>query len=132
MSVDLCRICPAHGSVIRTSIPGTTLFHFGVAFYQRPWLTVAHNAKGQGVRVVEIEQFSGDRVFEVLDWPDPRTGDLRFRRALGLVGRPYDLASFNCEHFVNLVCSGTPSSPQLQSAAFGVLLGGVLLLALAA
>lgn len=123
---------PVNGSVLRTRIPGTSLFHFGVAFLQGSLPTVLHNAKGRGVVHSGFEEFTGGQPYAVVDRPDFIVGDARVRRAFALVGRPYDLATFNCEHFVTLVCGGPPTSAQLRNATVVLLIGGFLAWASAA
>lgn len=37
-------------------------------------------------------------------------------KALSLAGKPYNLISYNCEHFVNEVLTGKPKSTQVKNA----------------
>lgn len=38
------------------------------------------------------------------------------QRALSLIGQPYDLLKFNCEHLAYYAQTGVPRSPQLAAA----------------
>lgn len=124
-------ICPVTGSLVRTPVRGTTFHHLGIAFNCFPWLTVVHNAKGLGVKETSLCEFADGQPYEILDWPDYSIGIARVQRARALLGRPYDLLNFNCEHFVALACGRSPTSPQLRSTIGGLLLGGILALAMA-
>lgn len=52
---------------------------------------------------------------------------LAMQRAESLVGQPYQLLTFNCEHYANYVLHGEPRSQQVENAKEG----GGLFLALA-
>jgi len=51
---------------------------------------------------------------------------LAIERALKLLGKPYNLINFNCEHFANYVQSGNVKSDQL---GWGFVLLGVFVIA---
>jgi hypothetical protein len=44
------------------------------------------------------------------------------QKAFSLLGRQYNLFNFNCEHLATFSHTGKAESPQLQGAAFFVLL----------
>jgi lecithin:retinol acyltransferase len=94
-------------------------------------IIVAHNDKHRGVEIVTLESFSAGRRVEV----DSRViGGSKVqaemvRRARSLVGRPYDLLDFNCEHYASYVQTGKAASPQLQAVGIlALVLVGVALL----
>jgi hypothetical protein len=49
------------------------------------------------------------------------------QRALALVGRKYDLFTFNCEHAANLAANGRAESKQVQRGVVAASVGGLLL-----
>jgi hypothetical protein len=109
------------GDMLR--VPGVCApFHFGVYIGHHGTMTeaVVHNDKDGGVAVVPLARFALGRPITV-ETPAPGdwSGRMEVRgRALSLVGRTYDLLSFNCEHAANLARTGTASSGQV---AVGVL-----------
>lgn len=95
----------------------------------RVW--VIDNKPAHVVAYRTLEEFSGggNIRFEV-PVQDPQTADFIVSRAESQLGRPYDLLTFNCEHFVTLALGLEPQSQQLQNWA---LLGlGLLLIGIAA
>ncbi|SKB64057.1 lecithin retinol acyltransferase family protein [Daejeonella lutea] len=58
-------------------------------------------------RIVRIERFSGSEL--------ERTKALQ--RAFNLAGKPYNLITYNCEHFATEVQKGKPSSNQVTNFA---------------
>lgn len=76
---------------------------------------VVHNDKNGGVRLASFAEFTGGRPWQVVSLPRPWHERLEIvEQALSLIGTQYDLLSFNCEHFVNLVKTGRPFSPTLR------------------
>jgi hypothetical protein len=76
---------------------------------------VVHNNKGTGVEVTSFDAFSsGNPVFLEQSAPDdPRKQEEIAQRALSLLGRQYDLISFNCEDLANYAQTGTAYSTQV-------------------
>jgi hypothetical protein len=90
---------------------------------------IAENAVGLYVRVITVDQFfqENPQVTRI----DQFAGNNVQRRhaverALKMVGQPYDLINFNCEHFANYVQKGVLKSDQM---GWGILLLGVLAIA---
>jgi hypothetical protein len=117
------------GAIIRVA-SGWGPYHYGIV--AEPTLgtqTVVHNTKGKGVQHTTLDEFSDGRPIEVRRIPRSYgDGDTVLRRAKSQIGKPYDLFSANCEHFVNWAIEGTPGSEQLAFVAVASLvIGGVIL-----
>jgi hypothetical protein len=79
---------------------------------------VAENNKLLGVRLVNASDYFSnikaiDRVEKFLGSEAERK--TAFERALSLIGRPYDLFKYNCEHYANEVQTGKPISLQVRN-----------------
>lgn len=85
---------------------------------------IAENKKHIGVQVItadeyfksvlsiaRFEKFSGNNIAR----------RIAVEKALRSVGKPYDLISFNCEHFITEITTGKATSKQIQVAS-GVIL----------
>lgn len=87
---------------------------------------IAENAVGRHVRLVTAKEFfkENPEVTRIDRFQGSNyERKLAIERALKLLGKPYSLIDFNCEHFANYVQSGTFKSDQV-SWGF-LLLGGV-------
>ena len=105
-------------------------YHYGiVAEPVSGTQTVVHNTKGKGVQHTTLEEFSGGQIIEIVRAPQSfRDVNIILRRAKSQIGKPYDLFSANCEHFVNWVIEETPRSEQLAFVVVASLvIGGVIL-----
>jgi hypothetical protein len=93
--------------------------------------TVVHNTKGKGVQHTTLGEFSDGQPIEVRQIPRSYgDGNTILWRAKSQIGKPYDLFSANCEHFVNWAIEGTPRSEQLAFVVVASLvIGGVILAA---
>jgi uncharacterized protein YycO len=93
---------------------------------------VVHNHKSCCVQLTDLQTFSGGKPVRgisrvVGSWVQQEQA---VQRALSLIGKPYNLLNFNCEHAAYYAQTGVPKSPQL-GFAFGMLcLLGVLGVAL--
>jgi hypothetical protein len=92
---------------------------------------VVHNDKGGGVILSTLAEFAAGAAIEL---HKPANSGYHQRQAIAqrakaLIGRKFDLISFNCEHVASLAQSGQSESPQLQAACFVLLLLGGLFLA---
>lgn len=137
-SVDTGRIVATFQRMLKPPIQASELRHgdkiwtrgrtIGVERHYGVWDAevglVLHNTLPGGVRYVAFADFSNGGV-----WVESRalTGYeyLVIASARALIGRPYDLLAFNCEHYANLV-HGKKESPQVQRAiGFLAVVGGI-------
>lgn len=86
---------------------------------------VIHNAKNQFVKWDLLEAFAEGQTVTLLKRVARNIYEqnLIVARAKSLLGRKFDLWSFNCDHLVTYALAGVPKSPQL-----GFFLGGILIL----
>ncbi len=90
---------------------------------------ICENAAGHGVKLTTVADFFTEypQILKVVKF----TGTVHQRKALvqnalSMLGQPYDLLNYNCEHFASHITSGKPSSSQVQTA-LGVLGLGLLI-----
>ena len=90
---------------------------------------IVENRIGDGVRTTTADAFFED-VDQITAIERFRGSDherkLLVNRALSLVGRPYNLIKYNCEHFTSELRTGIPESKQVSAFALAIL--GVLLI----
>ena len=85
----------------------------------------AENKIGHGVRIIYHKQFTAEnptctRIQRFIGNDYQRNEAIQ--RALSLVGRSYDMTTFNCEHFANYVQSHQVKSKQVDT---GLALAGI-------
>lgn len=106
--------------------------HYGICTGRGPdgELWFVHNTSDGGVVHTTRKGFAGNRLIVVETHAAPGTDQVVVARALSLVGRRYDLLSFNCEHTANLAATGKAESQQVQDGFFWttLLAAGALLL----
>jgi len=82
---------------------------------------VLHNDKSSCVRLACFADFSQGRLVRILHRvTNPFEREIVARRGLQIVGMPYDLIRFNCEHAAYYALTGQPRSPQLDGFAIGL------------
>jgi hypothetical protein len=93
---------------------------------------VAENQSGYGVRYITLSHFLSEGKLEEVQYNNfPESTQIELiRRVNSKIGTPYDLLTYNCEHFVNQMLTGIAESKQIQNTISLVGLG-VLLYALA-
>lgn len=115
---------PADRIVVPKSIAGIIQHHavYLGQDYQGQDL-IAENVYGMYVRVVTANEFfsKNPKVTRI----EPFKGNnyerkVAVQRALDLLGKPYSLINFNCEHFANVVQHGKSESIQVARGVFGV------------
>ena len=89
---------------------------------------VIHNSKGGFVQLTDAATFSGGKPMRAIwrvggTWYDQEAA---VNRAMSLIGRPYDLLNFNCEHAAYYALTGKPRSPQLGFALAALAFVGLL------
>lgn len=87
--------------------------HYGI--WDAEFGKVLHNTHPGGVQYISLGEFSNREVFVE---KRASVGHERqvVERARALMGRQYNLVSFNCEHYASVVHEGKKESPQLQRA----------------
>jgi hypothetical protein len=120
---------PLHnGDMVEVINPFSFTRHVGIYAAGRGFV---HNDKACCVALVDEATFTGGRKMRILSrvvggWFEQ---EQVVQRALSLIGQPYDLLKFNCEHLAYYAQTGVPRSPQLATG-FAVLLGIFFLVAL--
>lgn len=96
---------------------------------------IAENYKFRGVRLVKaIDYFQKGKLIKVRKFHGSYRDRIQaVKRALSLLGKPYDLIDFNCEHYAEYVQNGKPQSEQvnrvmgaLKVAAAAILIIGLI------
>jgi len=88
--------------------------HFGIATDRG---TVIANSKRKHCVCEEtVEEFSGGWPIRVVGYLGNLGAAEVLNRARSLLGRPYDLLGFNCEHFVRQTHGLKPKSSQIRTA----------------
>jgi hypothetical protein len=111
-----------HGDKVWT--PGRTPGverHYGI--FDEELRKFLHNTHPGGVQYATPEEFINGQ-FWIEKSPEPGYEHMIVERARELIGTPYHLIKFNCEHYVNVVFEGKLESPQLQRATLGAVLTG--------
>jgi hypothetical protein len=85
---------------------------------------VAENQNGIGVQYISLSNFLLGNSAN-LTRIEKFKGTEEARRSIiprinKLLGTQYDLINFNCEHFVELIYTGRPTSKQVNTAFFGL------------
>lgn len=117
-----------NGDMVEVINPFSFSRHVGIYAAGRGFI---HNDKGHCVALVDEATFTGGRKMKITSrvaggWYEQ---ELVVQRALSLIGQPYDLLKFNCEHLAYYAQTGVPRSPQLATG-LAVLFGVVCLIAL--
>ena len=114
------------GTEIRVWTDGG-VYHHGIADWNG---NVIHARKGHGVIRTSQVDFSYGKPIEKLRTPSSaRHREEILQRTNRCIGVPYDLLTFNCEHFASWAWGEPPRSRQLATAV--VLVAGVGLAAFA-
>lgn len=92
--------------------------YLGWDYHGEEW--IAENHKTKGVQIITAAEYF--RNVNHISRIDKFKGTGQQRRALvakakSLVGKPYSLVSYNCEHFASEVTSGVAESRQITIAA---------------
>lgn len=111
------------------STPRLLYSHVGIAtdhMKNGEQLVISCSGKSGKVVLEPLSEFSAGRGVKRIPAPSALAPDQALRRAYSMLGKPYSIRSFNCEHFLNVAYGLAPKSPQF---AIGVLtLLGFLLL----
>lgn len=108
--------------IFQTGITKHFSLYLGVDAAGTEW--IAENYKWEAVRIVPAEQYFhlGRKVERIEKFNGDSVARRKtIQRALALVGKPYDLVSYNCEHYVNEVLTGKSESKQVDNIVLGLL-----------
>lgn len=100
-------------SIFQTGFSKHHSIYLGVDQYGIEW--ISENHKFDGVRLVQANDFFQDnKLYKVEKFKGNYLARIRaVRRALTLLGKPYDLINFNCEHYASHVQTGKAYSRQV-------------------
>jgi hypothetical protein len=117
-----------NGDMVEVINPFSFTRHVGIYAAGRGFV---HNDKACCVALVDEATFTGGRKMRILSrvvggWFEQ---EQVVQRALSLIGQPYDLLKFNCEHLAYYAQTGVARSPQLVTG-LAVLVGIACLFAL--
>lgn len=87
---------------------------------------VFHAPKGGTARIDDYDTFAEGHTPELVSRLPVEDRYEAVKRALGLVGQPYDALMRNCEHAVSYAQTGEASSPTLRALAGLAIVGGLL------
>lgn len=101
--------------------------HVGVYAQGRGFV---HNAKGGSVQLTDAANFAGGHPIRVIwrvagTWAEQEQA---VQRAINLIGMPYNLLNFNCEHVAYYALTRQARSPQLGFAVLALLVIGLFFL----
>lgn len=93
---------------------------------------VAENQAGKGVQYTTLEEFLarvGNSKIRIEKFNGTKADrENVIPRIDALIGTPYNLVNFNCEHFANLIQNGAAVSKQVGAVVLGVVAIGIGLL----
>jgi hypothetical protein len=117
-----------NGDMVEVINPFSFSRHVGIYAAGRGFV---HNDPACCVRLTDEGTFTGGRKMRLLGrvTSGPFRQEQAVQRALSLVGQPYNLLKFNCEHLAYYAQTGVPRSPQLATG-FALLIGIACLFAL--
>jgi len=108
------------------------LRHVGICVDFHPLTSepmIAHNSERfGGVRISPLSEFAEGRAIRTRRPNSPTNRRDIGRTIAALIDRPYDVVSFNCEHFTSMLLGNRAHSPQLLFWLSVGLLGGAALL----
>lgn len=107
---------------------GSVIQHYGIFIGWRDGVRmVVHNAKSGGVELVTFDVFSAGQPVYIEQRAQAGFEEAVVERALSYLGTPYDLFTFNCEHFATEAQGEARTSKQLVKGAIGVGVAAVVL-----
>jgi hypothetical protein len=91
--------------------------YLGADYHGNHWM--CENLIGNGVKLTRVEEFFRDvsKVTSIKRFGGTYIERVQaVQKALSLLGKPYDLINYNCEHFVNDVLHNQVRSSQVNAA----------------
>jgi len=99
--------------IFKTGISKHHSIYLGVDQNGHEW--ISENKRNEGVRLIKAcEYFKYGKSYTIIPFKGTymqRTAAVK--RALAVLGKPYDLILYNCEHYANYVQLGKPVSQQV-------------------
>jgi len=88
---------------------------------------VAENQRGVGVQIVSLQKALANNLIKRIEKFSGTESDRHtvLPRIKKLLGKPYDLIRFNCEHFARWISNGKMTSKQVETVSLIALLGGI-------
>src|SRR5436309_556299 len=119
--------------------PGTVIYIVVFGFFRHKGIVsdrwsngkpmVFANTYGSGVRQLPWDKFADGQVVYIEGYPSQLPPFVVAHHARQMIGRPYDLFWFNCEHFVDACHGRNPESPQVMGVVGAAFVIGLLALA---
>lgn len=120
------------GTVI--SVPKSVIKHVGLItdnYWQGKPTVIANTPKYGHVIEQTLDDFCDGLNYMVVSVPqDYLIGLKAVSKARRLIGKPYSLFAYNCEHLINDAYSFKPQSPQLKRWSLGLIISAGLLITL--
>jgi len=101
--------------IFQTGFSKHHAIYLGIDAHGTEW--ISENQKFAGVRLIKAsEYFQPGKKYKIQKFTG-RYADrvLAVNRALALLGNPYDLILYNCEHYASYVQTGKPESLQVKN-----------------
>lgn len=94
---------------------------------QNGQIVVAENQNGFGVRYVTIaEALKGNMIIRTEKFGGTELDRQHVVYKINsILGKPYDLVAFNCEHFARMISHGKPKSSQVETTSTLALFAGM-------
>ena len=104
--------------------------HYGIVIGYNPSgeMLVAENQVGKGIQILTVKEFLNSQPLKVVK-RFPGTEQQRtlvMPRMKSLVGTPYNILNFNCEHFATGVQTGVATSTQVAGVGLSIFVAGIL------
>lgn len=92
--------------IFQTGISKHSSIYLGIDERGNEW--IAENHKSVGVRLIRAEAFFQNKSEVTVERFNGKYNDriVAVQRALSSLGKPYDIISYNCEHYVSSVQNG--------------------------
>lgn len=116
--------------IFQTGLSKHHSIYLGMDQYGQEW--ISENHKFHGVRLVKANDFfkvNNEYSFVPFEGKYPER-IAAVKRALAVLGKPYDLIEYNCEHYASFVQTGKAESKQVITAIAALV--GLILIGFAA
>jgi hypothetical protein len=104
------------------SVPWYGFRHRGISVtFPGGWRCIYANSPGSGVVRQTLQEFALGRRIETSPISSRLSPHEIVRRAESLLGKPYNLLTWNCDHFVRAAVGHEPESQQLQVVCWALI-----------